>query len=68
MKTKKASFLEYLRTGTYTKSMSQEIKDSLFVTEMKLQKMNPWKDQEFEQQFDLDHLPSKGKKHALKTF
>ncbi len=28
----------------------------------------PWKDQELEQQFDLDHLPSKSKKHAIKTF
>ncbi len=52
-------FLEYLKTGSYTKSMSQVIKDSPSVTEMKLQKTNPWKDQEFEQQFDLDHLPSK---------
>ena len=48
--------------------MSQVIKDSPSVTEMKLQKTNPWKDQEFEQQFDLDHLPSKSKKHAIKTF
>ncbi len=46
--------------------MSQVIKDSPSVTEMKLQKMNPWTDQEFEQQFDLDHLPSKSKKHVIK--
>jgi hypothetical protein len=65
---KEQAFLEYLRTGTYTKSMSQIIKDSPSVTEMKLQKTNPWTDQEFEQQFDLDHLPSKSKKHAIKTF
>jgi len=65
---KEQAFLEYLKTGSYTKSMSQVIKDSPSVTEMKLQKTNPWKDQEFEQQFDLDHLPSKSKKHAIKTF
>jgi hypothetical protein len=63
---KEQAFLEYLKTGSYTKSMSQVIKDSPSVTEMKLQKTNPWKDQEFEQQFD--HLPSKSKKHAIKTF
>jgi len=48
--------------------MSQLIKDSPSVTEMKLQKMGPWKDQEFEKQFDLDHLPAKNKKHAIKIF
>jgi hypothetical protein len=48
--------------------MSQVIKDSQSVTEMKLQKMNPWTDQEFEQQFNLDHLPLKSRKHAIKTF
>jgi hypothetical protein len=54
---KEQAFLEYLRTGSYTKSMSQVIKDSPSVMEMKLQKTNPWTDQEFKQQFDLDHLP-----------
>jgi hypothetical protein len=62
------AFLEYLCTGSYSKSMSQVIKDSPSETEMKLQRKNPWKDQEFEQQFDLDHLPAKSKKHAIKTF
>jgi hypothetical protein len=48
--------------------MSQEIKDSPSVTEMKLKKTNPWTDQGFEQQFNSDHLPSKSRKHAIKTF
>jgi hypothetical protein len=48
--------------------MSQAIKDSPSVTEMKLLKTNPWTDQEFEQQFDLDNLPFKSRKHAIKTF
>jgi hypothetical protein len=65
---KEQAFSEYLRPGSYTKSMSQIIKDSPSVTEMKLQKMNPWTDQKFEQQFDLDHLPLKSRKHAIKTF
>jgi hypothetical protein len=65
---KEQAFLEYLRTGAYTKSMSQVIKDTPSVTEMKLQKTNPWTDQELEQQFDLDHLPLKSRKQTIKTF
>jgi hypothetical protein len=56
---KEQPVIDYLKTGTYTKFMSQEIKDSPSVTEMKLQKMNVWTDQGFKQQFDSDHLPSK---------
>ncbi len=48
--------------------MSQLISDSPSVTEMKLQKMEPWPVEEFEKQFDLDHLPAKSRKHALKVF
>jgi len=65
---KEQAFLDYLQNGTYTKSMSQLIKDAPSVTEMKLQKTEPWKEQEFENQFDLDHLPSQGRKHAMKVF
>jgi hypothetical protein len=64
---KEQFFLDYLQTGSYTKSMSQLIKDAPSVTEMKLWKTEPWKDQEFEKQFDLDHLPSQSRKHALKV-
>ncbi len=39
--------------------MSQLITDSPSVTEMKLQKMEPWPLNEFEKQFDLQHLPQK---------
>ena len=35
---------------------------------MKLQKTEPWPLNEFEQQFDLQHLPQKSQKHALKVF
>ncbi len=54
--------------GKYTKSMSQLITDSPSVTEMKLQKTEPWPLNEFEKQFDLQHLPQKSQKHALKVF
>jgi len=65
---KEQFFLDYLQTGSYTKSMSQLIKDAPSVTEMKLWKTEPWKDQEFEKQFDLDHLPSQSRKYAIKFF
>ncbi len=39
---KEQAFMEYLQSGKYTKSMSQLITDSPSVTEMKLQKMDPW--------------------------
>jgi hypothetical protein len=48
--------------------MSQLITDSPSVTEMKLQKTEPWPLNEFEKQFDLQHLPQKSQKHALKVF
>ncbi len=35
---KEQAFLKYLRTGSYTKSMSQVIKDSLSVTEWSFRK------------------------------
>jgi hypothetical protein len=35
---------------------------------MKLQKTEPWPLDEFEKQFDLQHLPQKSQKHALKVF
>ncbi len=60
--------MEYLQSGKYTKSMSQLITDSPSVTEMKLQKTEPWPLNEFEKQFDLQHLPQKSQKHALKVF
>jgi hypothetical protein len=65
---KEQAFMEYLQSGKYTKSMSQLITDSPSVTEMKLQKMEPWPLDEFEKQFDLQHLPQKIQKHALKVF
>jgi hypothetical protein len=60
--------MEYLQSGKYTKSLSQLITDSPSVTEMKLQKIEPWPLGEFEKQFDLQHLPQKTQKHALKGF
>jgi hypothetical protein len=65
---KEQAFMEYLQSGKYTKSMSQLITDSPSVTEMKLQKMEPWPLDEFEKQFDSQHLPQKSQKHALKVF
>ena len=65
---KEQAFMEYLQSGKYTKSMSQLITDSPSVTEMKLQKTEPWPLNEFEKQFDLQHLPQKIQKHALKVF
>jgi len=65
---KEKAFVEYLQSGKYTKSMSQLITDSPSVTEMKLQKMEPWLLNEFEKQFDLQHLPQKSQKHTLKVF
>ncbi len=65
---KEQAFMEYLQSGKYTKSMSQLISDSPSVTEMRLQKMEPWPLDEFEKQFDLQHLPHKMQKHALKNF
>ena len=65
---KEQAFMEYLQSGKYTKSMSQLITDSPSVTEMKLQKTEPWPLNEFEKQFDLQHLPQKSQKHALKVF
>ena len=64
---KEQAFMEYLQSGKYTKSMSQLITDSPSVTEMKLQKTEPWPLNEFEKQFDLQHLPQKSQKHALKV-
>ncbi len=65
---KEQACMEYLHTGKYTKSMSQLITNSPSVTEMKLQKTEPWPLDEFEKQFDLQHLPQKSQKHALKVF
>jgi len=64
---KEQAFMEYLQSGKYTKSMSQLISDSPSVTEMRLQKMEPWPLDEFEKQFNLQHLPHKTQKHALKN-
>ncbi len=44
---KEQAFMEYLQSGKYTKSMSQLITDSPSVTEMKLQKTEPWPLDEF---------------------
>jgi hypothetical protein len=65
---KEQEFMEYLQSGKYTKSMSQLITDSPSVTEIKLQKTEPWAFDEFEKQLDLRHLPQKIQKHALKVF
>jgi hypothetical protein len=67
-KEKEQAFMEYLQSGKYTKLMSQLISESPSVTEMRLQKMEPWPLDEFEKQFDLQHLPHKIQKHALKNF
>ncbi len=65
---KEQSFMECLKLGKHTKSMSQLITNSPSVTEMKLKKTEPWFLNEFEKQFDLQHLPQKIQKHALKVF
>ncbi len=65
---KEQACMEYLQSGKYTKSMSQLITDSPSVMEMKLRKMEPWPLDEFEKQFDLQHLPQKTQKHTLKIF
>jgi len=65
---KEQACMEYLQSGKYTKSMSQLIIDSPSVTQMKLQKMEPWPLDEFDKKIDLQHLPQKSQKHALKVF
>jgi hypothetical protein len=60
--------MEYFQTAKKTKSMSQLTTDSPSVTEMKLQKTEPWLFNAFEKQFDLQHLPQKSQKPALKVF
>jgi hypothetical protein len=65
---KEQAFLEYLQSIKYTKTMSQLISGSPSVTEMKLQKTEPWPIEEFEKQFDSQHLPQKIQKHAFKVF
>jgi hypothetical protein len=63
---KEQAFMEYLQSGKYTKSMSQLISDSPSVTEMRLQKTEKWPLDEFQKQFDVQHLPHNIQKHAFK--
>ena len=62
------AFTDYLETGSYGKSMTKIIEDSQSVTEMELQDVKSWTDDNFDAQFLLEHLPQKNKKQALRVF
>ncbi len=62
---KNNAFMNYLKTGNYTKSMSKEIEDSLCLTKMQLQNTQPQSWQQLQTQFNLQHLTPLQKQEAL---
>ena len=64
---KEKAFLEYLESGQYTPSMTGYIENKPSTTEMSLKDTKGWGDDEFEQQFDLQHLPYKDRIRVLQT-
>jgi hypothetical protein len=62
------AFNDYLETGSYDKSMTKVIEDSQSVTGLELQDVKSWTNDNFDEQFSLEHLPQKKKRQALKVF
>jgi len=62
---KEKAFLEYLESGQYTPSMTGYIENKPSVTEMSYKSTKGWTDNEFDDQFDLDHLSAVDKEHTL---
>ena len=64
---KEKMFIEYLETGKYTPSMSSYIENSPSITEMSFKNVRPWSEEEFEAQFDLDHLSPRERQKVLQV-
>jgi hypothetical protein len=62
---KSNAFMNYLKTGNYTKSMSQEIEDSLSFTKLQLHNTHPQSWLKLQTQFNLQHLTPLQKQEAL---
>ena len=62
------AFQKYLETGQYTMPMSSYIEKTPSVTEMSYKDTKPFSDDDFENQFDLKHLPFHARKQALRVF
>ena len=62
---KEKQFLEYLESGQYTPSMTGYIENSPSITEMTLKNVRKWKDNKFDQQFDLAYLDTQTRESVL---
>jgi hypothetical protein len=62
---KNQAFLNYLKNGRYTKSMTKLLKDSLSHTEMQLQDTRPQTWPQIQTQINLQHLTSSQKHETL---
>ena len=65
---KEEAHLNFMKRGYHHPSMTQEVEQKASLTEMYLKSTIPIRDEDFESQFDLDHLSPKMKKIALKIF
>ena len=65
---KEEANLNFIKRGYHHPSMTQEVEQKASLTEMYLKSTVPVKDEDFEDQFDLDHMKPAMKKFALKIF
>ena len=60
-------FLEYLESGQYTPSMTGYIENAPSVTEMSYKNTKGWSDDDFDGQFDLNHLNPTDREQTLQV-
>ena len=65
---KEEAFMDYMKHGYHHPSMTKEVEDHAALTELYLKSTKPIPDDQFDQQFDVKHLPPKERKEALRIF
>ena len=65
---KEEAFMDYMKHGYHHPSMTKEVEDHAALTELYLKSTKPIPDNQFDQQFDVKHLPPKERKEALRIF
>jgi hypothetical protein len=65
---KEEAFMHYLKRGYHHPSMTKEVASKASLTEMYIKSTVPVRDEDFDDQFDLNHLSKTHKRLALKIF
>ena len=65
---KQTAFMHYMKHGYHHPSMTKEVEERAALTELYLQDVTPFDDNEFEKQFDLAHIPLKQRTWAMQMF